>query len=94
MLDTLGKKLDCSKNWRLTHGVCFLYLQIPTALGLPHLIFLAMVVSNQPKILVAHYLSQTIHKVLQTFIRQRELQTPPLISANLTLLSSDDSYAK
>ncbi|SVB59222.1 uncharacterized protein METZ01_LOCUS212076, partial [marine metagenome] len=26
-----------------------------------------MVVSHQPKILVAHYLSQTIHKVLQTF---------------------------
>jgi len=71
-----------------------MYLQIPTMRTSPHLIFLAMVVSHQPKILVAHYLSQTIHKVLQTFMRQRELQTPPLISANLTLLSSDDSYAK
>ena len=60
----------------------------------PHLIFLAMVVSHQPKILVAHDLSQTIQKVLPIFMGQRELETLPLISANLTLLSSDDSYAK
>jgi len=94
VLDTLGIKIDCRKNWRLNHDVCFIYLQIPTTVTSPHLIFLAMIVSHQSKILVAHYPSQTIHKALQTFIWQRELKELPVILANLTFLLPDDSYAK
>ena len=71
-----------------------MYLQIPIMRISPYLIFLAMVVSHQSKILVAHYPSQTIHKALQTFIWQRELKELPVILANLTFLLPDDSYAK
>ena len=94
VLYTLGIKIDCSTNWRLTHDVCILYLQIPTTLTSPHCIFLAMIVSHQSKILVADYPSQTIHKALQTFIWQRELKEIPVILTNLTFLLPDDSYAK
>ena len=94
VLYTLGIKIDCSTNWRLTHDVCILYLQVPTTLTSPHCIFLAMIVSHQSKILVADYPSQTIHKALEAFIWQRELERLTLIFANLTFLSPDDSYAK
>jgi hypothetical protein len=53
-----------------------------------------MIVSHQSKILVADYPSQTIHKALEAFIWQRELERLTLIFANLTFLSPDDSYAK